>query len=59
MDIFHQKLIIDTTIDNTAVAKMKDFRKKGIWYLRTINEVVKYRIEAVSMGMMRSLLSSR
>ena len=30
IEIFHQKLIIDNTIDSTAVAKMKDFRKNGI-----------------------------
>ena len=30
IDIFHQKLIIDTTIATTDVAKMNDFRKKGI-----------------------------
>ena len=30
IDIFHQKLIIDNTIDSTAVAKMNDLRKKGI-----------------------------
>ena len=30
IEIFHQKLIIDTTIDSTAVAKMNDLIKKGI-----------------------------
>jgi hypothetical protein len=30
IDIFHQKLIIDTTMATTDVAKMNDFRKKGI-----------------------------
>ena len=30
IDIFHQKFIIDTTIATTDVAKMNDFRKKGI-----------------------------
>ena len=29
IDIFHQKLIIDTIIATTEVAKMNDFRKKG------------------------------
>ncbi len=30
IEIFHQKLIIDNTIDRTAVAKMNDLRKNGI-----------------------------
>jgi len=29
IEIFHQKLIIDTTMATTDVANMKDFRKKG------------------------------
>jgi hypothetical protein len=58
IEIFHQKLIMDTIIESTEVAKMNDFRKNGIWNLKIIKDVVQYRIDVVSSGMILSLLSS-
>jgi len=57
-DIFHQKLIIATTITSNVEARVNDLIKNGSWNRNTIKEVMQYKNDTIIRGVILSCLSS-